>query len=100
MFVLGNFFIALGVVLDGVLWLAMILVVARVVISWVNADPYNPIVMVIRRATDPILIPFQRMVPPMGGLDFSPVVVLLLIQFLQIFLGNSLIQLGRQLGGG
>jgi YggT family protein len=95
---MGNFLVALGVVVQGVLWLVMVLIIARVVISWVNADPYNQIVMIIRSATDPILIPFQRWIPPMGGLDFSPVIVLLLIQFMQIFLGNSLIQIGQSFG--
>jgi len=98
MFVLGNFFVALGYVVQGVLGIFMWIVIARVVISWVNADPYNQIVMIIRSATDPVLIPVQRRLPPMGGLDFSPVVVLLAIMFLEVFVGNSLIQIGQSLG--
>ncbi|MDH5509976.1 MAG: YggT family protein [Nitrospinota bacterium] len=98
MFILGNFFVALGYVIQAALTVYMWIIIARVVISWVNADPYNQIVMIIRGATDPVLNPVSRRLPPMGGLDFSPIVVLLAIMFLQVFMGNSLIQIGYSLG--
>jgi len=100
MFVLGNFFTALALVFKAILFLLEIVIIARVIISWVGADPYNIIVMYIRMATDPILRPIQRLIPPVGGLDFSPIIALLTIMFLKVFLVTSLIQLGRQLGSG
>jgi len=100
MFILGNFFVALGSVIQVALTLYMWIVIARVILSWVSPDPYNPIVMIIRNATDPVLTPIRRRMPPMGGIDFSPVLVLLAIMFLQIFVGNSLIGIGRSLGAG
>ncbi len=56
------------------------LVIARVVISWVRPDPYHPtwgpIIRIILQLTDPIMEPVRRLMPPMGGLDFSPIIVL------------------------
>lgn len=98
MFVLGNFFVALGYVVQGALGIYMWIVIARVIVSWVNADPYNQIVMIIKSVTDPVMIPVQRRMPPLGGLDFSPIVVLLAITFMQVFIGNSLVQIGYSLG--
>jgi YggT family protein len=58
-------------------------ILIRVLLSWIpNLDPYNPLVRLLRQITDPILEPARRIIPPLGGLDISPIVVLLLIQFL------------------
>lgn len=59
-------------------------VLARVVLSWVAPDPYNPIVRVIVQITEPVMAPMRRLLPPLGGLDLSPILVLLAIQFLKI----------------
>lgn len=60
-------------------------VFARAVISWVSPDPYNPIVRFLRLVTEPALRPFRRLLPPhkVGGLDLSPLLVLVLIQFVK-----------------
>lgn len=59
-----------------------VLILIRVLMSWIpNLDPYNPLVRLIRQATDPILEPARRLIPPIGGLDLSPLIVLLLIDF-------------------
>jgi YggT family protein len=59
-----------------------ILILIRVLMSWIpNLDPYNPIVRLIHQLTDPILEPARRLIPPIGGLDLSPLIVLLLIDF-------------------
>lgn len=99
MFVLGNFLIAAGRVLDIALTLYLWVVIIRVLISWVSPDPYNPIVQFLYRVTDPVLRPIQRYVPPAGGLDFSPIVLIFVIYFLQFFVVTTLIQLGRSLHG-
>ncbi|MBF0189149.1 MAG: YggT family protein, partial [Magnetococcales bacterium] len=59
------------------------LIVGRVLISWVNPDPYNPIVQFLVRATDPLLLPIQRRMPALGGFDLSPIVALLAIVVMQ-----------------
>jgi YggT family protein len=59
-----------------------ILILIRVLMSWIpNLSPYNPIVRLIYQLTDPILEPARRLIPPIGGLDLSPLIVLLLIDF-------------------
>ncbi|MBI4827747.1 MAG: YggT family protein [Nitrospinae bacterium] len=99
MFVLGNFLIALANVLNIALTVYLWVVIIRALISWVNPDPYNPIVTFLRRATDPVLEPLQRIIPPAGGMDFSPIALILIIYFLQFFLVTTLIEFGRSLHG-
>jgi YggT family protein len=91
MFVLGNLFDALAFILHYVLWLYILIVTARAVISWVSPDPYNPIVQFLYRATEPVLEPIRRKLPGGGfGLDFSPLIVILALYFLDMFLVTSL----------
>lgn len=70
--------------LYGVLNLYELVIIARVVISWVNADPYNPIVRFIYKITEPILAPIRQLIPTERiGLDLSPLVVILILQLIQ-----------------
>jgi YggT family protein len=97
MFVLGNLLDALASILYLVLNLYMWIIIARAVISWVNPDPYNPIVRVLYSITDPVLLAIRRRLPiSFGGIDFSPIVVILAIIFLQRFLVASLHDLAMQ----
>ncbi|PLX84175.1 MAG: YggT family protein [Desulfuromonas sp.] len=75
----GNIFInAIYQVVDLVFTLYVFIVVARAVISWVNPDPYNPIVRFLHNATDPVLDRMRRVLPlQFGGMDFSPIVLLI-----------------------
>lgn len=94
MFVFGNLLDALATVIDYVLQFYSWIVIARVVISWVNADPYNPIVRAIYSLTEPVLYRIRRTIPVFGGgIDFSPIVVFIGIMFLQSFLVQTLRQL-------
>jgi YggT family protein len=87
MFIIGYFLLALAKVLNFVLILFMWLVIARAVLSWVNPDPFNPIVRFINNVTEPILYPIRSKLPVnLGGLDLSPIVVFMGIIFLQTFL--------------
>ena len=97
MFVLGNLLDAVASILSLVLNLYMWIIIARAVISWVNPDPYNPIVRFLYSITDPVLLAIRRRLPlSFGGIDFSPIVVILVIIFLQRFLVASLHDLARQ----
>ncbi|MBI3582275.1 MAG: YggT family protein [Nitrospinae bacterium] len=98
MFVLGNLINAAAMVLDMVLHIAMWLIIIRALISWVSPDPYNPIVQFLIRATDPMLRPIQRLVPPVSGLDLSPLIAIFAIYFLQAFLVASLHDMAARLG--
>ena len=91
MFVLANFFHAIAVVLDLALTLYLWLIVARAVLSWVSPDPFNPIVRFIHNVTEPALYQIRKRVPVnFGGIDLSPIIVILAIYFLQVFLVGSL----------
>ncbi len=94
MFILGNLLISLANLLSTLLWAYEMILIGRIIISWVSADPYNPIVQFLYRATDPVLEPVRRVLPPLGPVDFSPIVVFLLIMFLRGFLVESLIDMG------
>jgi len=87
---IGYFLQALAGVLDMILFLVMIIVIARAVLSWVSPDPYNPIVRMINQLSEPLLFPIRRRVPYIGGMDFSPIILLMVIFFLQNFLVQSL----------
>ena len=94
MFVLGNLLDALALVIHYVLQFYSWVVIARVVVSWVNADPYNPIVRAIYNLTEPVLYRIRRALPVFaGGIDFSPIVVFIGIMFLESFLVRTLQQL-------
>ncbi len=93
MFVFGNLLEAFAYILDALLTAYMWVIIIRAVISWVNPDPYNRIVIFLYRITEPVLRPIRRWIP-LGnlGIDFSPVIVILAIYFLKIFLVQTLIQ--------
>ena len=99
MFIMSNFLIAIAKILDIGLTLYMWIIIARAVISWVNPDPYNPIVRFLNSATEPILYPIRRRLPIyFDGIDFSPILVIMAIIFLQTFVVQTLIQLAARIG--
>jgi len=98
MYVLGNLIYALARVLEIVITIYIWLIVIRALVSWVNPDPYNPIVQFLKKTTDPALKPAQRIFPPLGGFDLSPIVVVLILVFLRFFLVPTLIRLSVDFG--
>lgn len=99
MFILSNFLVAIGKILDIGLSLYMWIIVARAVISWVNPDPFNPIVRFLNAVTEPVLYQVRRRIPLFfGGIDFTPILIILVIYFLKSFLVKSLIEVAARLG--
>lgn len=99
MFVASNFFMALAGIIDFLLTAYMWVIIGRAVISWVNADPYNPIVRFLYEITEPVLGRIRRVLPvSMGGIDFSPVILIIAIMFLQSFLVPTMKQMAMGLG--
>ena len=96
MFILGNLVIALAKVIDVLLVMMYWLILVRALISWVNPDPFNPIVQFLFRTTEPILEPIRRIIPPMA-IDLSPIIAFVAIIFLQSFLVRTLLDLGYNL---
>lgn len=97
MFVLANLLSAVAQVLHLGLFIYMWMIIIRAIISWVNPDPYNPIVQFLYRSTEPVLQPVRRMLPITWGIDFSPLVVIIAIMFVDQFLVGSLRELAWRL---
>jgi YggT family protein len=101
MFILANLIIAaagiLKVLLDGYMWIVII----SALISWVNPDPYNPIVKFLHAVTEPVFRPIRRIIGyRLGPVDISPMVVILGIMFVKYFIIQSLIEVAYKLKGG
>ena len=81
----GGFMLALLQLVLTVLSLYTWVIIIRALISWVSPDPYNPIVQILARLTEPVLAPLRRLVPPRmtGNIDVSPILAILLIQLVR-----------------
>lgn len=90
MFVFGNLIGAVATVLDFLLTAYMWIVIISALLSWVNPDPYNPIVRFLYGVTEPVLRPIRRRMPTGMGIDISPIIVIAIIMFLQYFLVRTL----------
>lgn len=98
MYIFGNFLNAVAIILDIVLNIFMWIIIIRALISWVNPDPYNPIVRGLHQITEPVLYQARRYFPISGGgIDFSPIIVLLAIIFLQSFFVATLRDIAMQM---
>ena len=97
MFVIGNLISTLAELLNWIFVAMKWLIIIRVLISWVSPDPFNPLVQFLTRATKPVMEPVRRIIPTIGPLDISPIVVLLILQLLQSFLVRTLIDLSVRL---
>ena len=83
MFDTGNFLGGVIKIISSLVYIYMWVVIIRVLISWINPDPYNPIVQFLRSVTDPAIEGLRRMLPRFlwsSGLDFTPLVLILLLQ--------------------
>ncbi|MDA8079164.1 MAG: YggT family protein [Nitrospiraceae bacterium] len=101
MFVFGDLVVAVARILDTLLEIYKWIVIITALISWVNPDPYNPIVRFLYSVTEPVLRPVRRLIGyRLGPVDISPLAVILVIIFLQSFVVRSLIKLGFAFGGG
>src|SRR5687768_7716196 len=98
MFVANYFLIAVANLVNLVLSAYMWIIIARAVLSWVNPDPFNPIVRFLYRVTEPVLRPIRHRLPTLSiGIDLSPMVVILAIFFLDSFLISTLRDLALSL---
>jgi YggT family protein len=98
MHVIGYFIAALAKVIYLALNIYMIIIIVRAILSWVNPDPYNPIVRFLHNVTEPVLYQIRKRLPvSFGGIDLSPIIVIALIYFLQYFLVNGLYSLSGRI---
>ena len=96
MFVLSNFVNALAWVVSILLTIMYWLILIRALLSWVNPDPFNPLVQFLMRTTEPVLEPIRRLLPALS-IDISPIIAFFIILFLQRFLVASLYDLASRL---
>lgn len=98
MFIFGDILVAISKVLNVVLTFLWIIILARAILSWVNPDPYNPIVRFIYNVTEPILYQVRKRLPfQFGGMDFSPLIVFLAIILIQEIIVHRLYVLGASI---
>lgn len=101
MFIIGNFILAIANVLDIILGVYKWIIIIAAVVSWVNPDPYNPIVRFLYSVTEPALRPIRRIIGyRLGPIDISPLIAIIVIIFIQKFLISSLIEIAYKIKGG
>ena len=101
MFIFANLLLAVASILNILLSAYMWIIIISSLISWVNPDPYNPIVKFLHAVTEPVLRPIRRIIGHrLGVIDISPMVVILAILFVKYFLIQSLIEFAYKLKGG
>lgn len=88
----GNLLFALAKLVDFLFSAYVWIIIGSAIVSWVNADPWNPIVKFLRSATEPVYRVLRRRMPFLaaGGVDFTPMLVLAALYFLQIFIVATL----------
>ena len=97
MFIFGNLFHAVAFILDAILTIYMWIIIVSALISWVNPDPYNPIVRFLYSVTEPVLRPLRRRIGIAMGIDISPMLVILAIMFVKYFLIASLFDIASRM---
>lgn len=85
--------LTLAELLSLILWFFTISIIVQVILSWVNPNSYNPVASLLYSVNEPILGPARRLIPAMGGLDLSPMIVLIIFQLIRIILVNPLYHL-------
>jgi len=99
MFVITYFFVALANLVNLIIVAYIWIIIARAILSWVSPDPYNPIVRFLYRVTEPVLRPVrERLGGFQIGLDFSPMIVILVLYFLKEFLVPVLFRIATEIG--
>jgi YggT family protein len=101
MFVFGDLLISIATILDYLLGFYKWIVIISALLSWVNPDPYNPVVRFLYSVTEPVFRPIRRLIGyRLGPIDISPLIVILVIIFIQSFLVRTILKVGYKFGGG
>jgi YggT family protein len=96
--ILATFIEAIAQILSMIINIYIWVVIISALITWVNPDPSNPIVQILRRLTEPAYAFVRRYIPTViGGIDLSPIIIILALQFLDLFLVRVLFNLARSL---
>lgn len=99
MFILGKFLYAFAVILNYLIVAYTWIIIIAALVSWVNPDPFNPIVRFLYGITEPFLGAIRRIIPlRIGMIDLTPIIAILLLQFLKIFLVRTLFEMAARIG--
>ena len=93
----GLIILTVAHLLKTILYIYLFIIIVQVIISWINPDAYNPITMIMYQLSKPILRPVRRSIPSAGGFDFSPLIILVIINLLMILLISPLMDVGHRL---
>ena len=93
----GLIILTIGYLLRMILYIFLFVILIQVIISWINPNAYSPITTIMHQISEPILKPVRQLIPPAGGLDFSPLIVLVVINLLMILVISPLMDLGQKL---
>ncbi len=93
----GLTMLTIAYLLKTILYIYLFIIIIQVIISWINPNVYNPITTIMYQISEPILKPIRQFIPSSGGLDFSPLVALIIINLLMILIISPLMDLGQKL---
>ena len=93
----GLTMLTIAYLLRTILYIYLFIIIIQVIISWINPNVYNPITRIMYQISEPILKPIRQFIPSSGGLDFSPLVALIIINLLMILIISPLMDLGQKL---
>ena len=100
MMIIGYLLKGLGMIISPVITIFIFILIARIIASWMSADPENAIVRFVTNSTEPLLAPIRRKIPPLGILDLSALVLMLVLYFLQSVLVARMVEFGVRLTQG
>ncbi|AWI33501.1 YggT family protein [Helicobacter apodemus] len=96
--ILGTFIEAVAQILSMIINIYVWIVIIAALISWVRPDPYNPIVQILYKLTEPLYVKIRSLIPTIiGGIDLTPLIVVLVLQFINLFFIKLLFSLARSL---
>jgi len=98
MFILGQLFSSLALLFGMIFNVIYFLLVVRIIISWFGVNPYNELVQILFKITEPILAPFRRLPLQVGMIDFSPIIAFIILAFVRNFVVGLLTQLAYRFG--
>lgn len=93
----GLFVTSVAELLNLLLNIFLIAILVQVVMSWISPNTYNPATVLLHRLTEPVLAPARRIIPPISGVDLSPLVVLVVFQLIKFLLIAPLVDIGHRM---
>lgn len=95
---LGQLFSSMALLFSMIFRIIYFLLVVRIILSWFQVNPYNEIVLILYKITDPILAPLRRLPLRMGPVDFSPIIAFIILNVLQNFVVGTLMHYAAKFG--